>query len=288
MSYWEGLKEFFQYDFLIYALIGTILLSLLCGLLSPLVLAKKYAFIGEGVSHSTLVGLAVALGAFHLDHPLQIFFITLLITLFLVALLARSTFQQGLPSDSLIGIFLTTSLGLGVLLHSIFGKSKEDLLSFLFGNILLLETWDLLLLFLLCLFIFPLILIPLKKWIYIIYDEEGARVAGLPLKKYHYLFFFVLTILIVSAIKIAGTVLVNTLLLIPGALSYKLGKNMKQVFFISMGFSLGASLIGLSLANWKGLPPGATLALTQFFLFLGILFITSLIKKKKHLIVENS
>lgn len=281
MSLLNSLSDFFMFDFLQLALGGTLLLSLLCGLLSPFIIAKKYAFMGEGVSHSTLVGLTISIGLLNLQHPLAIFLATLSITLILVSFLARSTLKQGLPSDSLIGIFLTTSLGLGVLINSLFNKNKGDLLSFLFGNILMLETWDLYLLIGLIFIIFPLIMIPYKKWIYLIYDEEGAKISGINTNQFHYLFFFLLTILIVCAVKIAGTILINTLMLIPGALAFRVARSMKQIFIVSLTFSLTTSLLGLILSNWKGLAPGATLALTQFTFFSLIVFIYNRIQKRK-------
>jgi len=274
ISFLKSFQDFFHYDFLLYALIGQFVLSIICGLLSPIIIAKKFSFIGEGISHSTLFGLAVALSFFDYDSPLWVFAITLAITLLNVAFLARSSFRQGLPSDSIIGIFLTTSLALGVLIHHLFARGKADLLSFLFGNILLLGPIDLILLSLILLVTIFFVCLRLKNWIYFCFDEEGATLAGLNTKRYHYGLFVLLGIVIVLSTKTAGTILANSLLLVPGALAYKSANSMKQVFRHSVIFSMFTSLISMVFANWKGLPPGATLALTQFsmlFIILGTL-----------------
>lgn len=276
-----SLMDFYQYDFLLYALLGSLFLAIICGIFSPIIIAKKFSFIGEGISHSTLFGLSIALSLFDYEKTLLIFGVTLLITLINITILARSSFRQGLPSDSLIGIFLTTNLALGVLIHGLFAKGKSDLLSFLFGNILLLTPTDLILLLALFLLTLFFVLRRLKEWIYFCYDEEGATIAGLNTRAYHYGLFFLLGVVIVCSTKIAGTILANTLLLIPGALAFKTASSMRRVFLHSVIFSLASSLISIVLANWKGLPPGATLALTQFVLMMIILGIHRILKAPK-------
>ena len=268
MSLVQGMTDFFQYDFLFLALIGTLLLSLSCGLISPLIIAKRYAFMGAAVSHSTILGLSLALSLVPDTASVNIFLITLGVTLIMVLFLASATFRQRLPSDSLIGIFFTGSMGLGVIIHSSFAGQKGDLMGYLFGNILLLDKGDLFLSGILLLLLIPIILFPLKRWLYIIYDEEGAIVSGLSVKFFHYLFFILLTFLIVSSLKIAGAVLVNTLLLVPGVFGLKFGKNIKQVILYSVSFSLIGSMLGLYLANLKNFPSGATLAVVQLTLLL--------------------
>ena len=268
MSLVQGMTDFFQYDFLTLALVGTLLLSLACGLISPLIISKRYAFMGAAVSHSTILGLAIALSLVPDTDSVNIFLITLGATLVMVLFLAGATFRQRLPSDSLIGIFFTGSMGLGVIIHSLFAQQKGDLMGYLFGNILLLDQGDLILSAILLLILIPIILFPLKRWLYIIYDEEGAIVSGLSVKLFHYLFYILLTLLIVSSLKIAGAILVNTLLLVPGVFGLRFGRNIKQVIFYSVSFSLGGSLLGLYIANLKNFPSGATLAVVQLALLL--------------------
>jgi len=223
---------------------------------------------GAAVSHSTILGLSIALSLIPATDSINIFLITLAVTLVIVIFLAKATFRQRLPSDSLIGIFFTGSMGLGVIIHSLFTGQKGDLMGYLFGNILLLDKGDLLLSGLLLMLLIPIILIPLKRWLYIIYDEEGAIVSGLSVKFFHYLFFILLTFLIVSSLKIAGAVLVNTLLLVPGVFGLRFGKNIKEVILLSISFSTLGSLLGLYLANLNNFPSGATLAVVQLILLL--------------------
>ena len=260
----NSLKDFWQYDFLLYALLGTLFLSLTCGLISPLLIARKNAFMGSAISHSTLLGLAIALSLFSAEQSLSIFLMTLFITIICTLFLAYSTYRQKLPSDSLIGIFYTATMAFGILIHSSFAKHKTDLLSFLFGNILLLTKEDLILSLILLGITAPLIIIPFKKWMFLTYDEEGAITSGIHAKRFHYLFFILLSLLIVTSIKLAGTILIETLLLVPGFFALKFSTNVRQTFIFSTLFSVVFALLGIVLANSFGLPSGATLAVVLF------------------------
>jgi ABC-type Mn2+/Zn2+ transport system permease subunit len=264
MILFTSLSDFIHYDFLIYALIGSLLLSITCGIISPLLIARKNAFIGSAISHSTLLGLSIALSLFSAGQDLYVFLFTLATTLLCTLFLARSTFKENLPTDSMIGIFYTSTMALGILIHSLFAKNKSDLLNFLFGNILLLNPADMILSAGLLLVTILLIFIPFYKWLYLTFDEEGAITSGINAKFYHYIFFILLTLVIVTSIKLAGTILIETFLLIPGFFSLKFAKNIKQTFLYSVLFSSAFAFLGLIIANAYGLPSGATLAVVQF------------------------
>lgn len=262
MNNW--ITDFFQYDFLLHALLGTIFLSLTCGLISPLIIARKNAFMGAAISHSTLLGLAISLSLFEASQALPVFVSTLIITLFLTLFLAYSTFRQKLPNDSMIGIFYTSTMALGIIIHTLFAKNQSDLMSFLFGNILLLTAEDLYLSLAILIITLFAIVIPMKKWLFLTYDEEGAITSGIKAQVFHYAFFVLLAFLIVTSIKIAGTILVETLLLVPGFFALKFSSNIRQTFLISTLFSMVFAVLGIILANAFGLPSGATLAVVLF------------------------
>ncbi|MBP9680981.1 MAG: metal ABC transporter permease [Bacteriovorax sp.] len=264
MMIYQSLQDFLHYEFLLYALIGTFFLALTCGLISPLIIARKNAFMGSAISHSTLLGLAIALSLFTSENSLSLFATTLAVTMLCTLFLAFSSYRQKLPTDSLIGIFYTATMALGIIIHSLFAKTKTDLLSFLFGNILLLTKEDLYLSLGLLLVTAPLLLIPFKKWIFLTYDEEGAITSGINARLYHYLFFILLALLIVTSIKLAGTILIETLLLVPGFFALKFSSNVKQTFLLSTLFSTFFALLGIVIANTYALPSGATLAVVLF------------------------
>lgn len=276
------LSDFFQYDFLLYALIGTIFISISCGLISPLLIARKNAFMGAAISHSTLLSLAISLSFFEATQTFNVFVSTMMITIFLTLFLAYSTFKQKIPNDSLIGIFYTATMALGIIVHTLFAKEQGNLMSFLFGNILLLNIDDLYLSFAILMITMLAIVIPYKKWLFTTYDEEGAQTAGIKVDLFHYGFLFILAFLIVSSIKLAGTVLVETLLLVPGFFALKFAKHIKHTFWLSSIFSCFFSVLGIVLANYFGLPSGATLAVVLF-----VALVLSLFLKKAYNFIKR-
>lgn len=260
----EALTDFYHYDFLRRALLGTLFVSFSCGILSPLIVARKYAFIGSAMSHSTLLGLSIAASFFANAGAMIFFIVTLTVTLFITSFLARSAYKEKLPSDSLIGIFFTVTMGLGMIIHSKYSPNQSDLLGHLFGQILLIEQTDLWIALGLSLLCLLGLWASFKKWCYFLYDPAGAELAGVPVKTLHYGQFLIMTLVIVSSLKIAGTVLVNTLLIIPGVFALSFANSMKQTFIYSIIFSVCVSTLALILTNAFNWPSGAGLAVVQF------------------------
>jgi ABC-type Mn2+/Zn2+ transport system permease subunit len=271
-----NLLDFWHYDFLQKAMLATVLLAINCGLISPMVVAKRYAFLGSALSHSTLLGVALALAFFPGHSSLLHFALTLVVTLLLTTFLAHATLKEQSPSDAFIGIFYSITMGLGVMIHSLFNQGQGELLNILFGNILLVTTADLILMGSLSLILLLALIIPFQKWCFFLYDTEGAKRFQIPVKIYHYALFFLMTTVIVASLKLAGTVLVNTLLIIPGFFAIRFAQSMRGVFIISVGFSLCFSLLALIVANASNLPIGASFAVVQF---IGLILGFTLLKK---------
>lgn len=274
------ITDFLEYDFLFNSMVGIIFISLICGLLSPLIVSKRLAFMGSALSHSSLLSIALSLSVFTLDQTLPLFTLNTLIIMVLVSVLATFTYRQRIPTDSLIGIFLTVSMALGVIILKLFSKQNVELSSLLFGNILLMTKSDLVVLFLLLIIVFGVLWIPRRNWIFVIQDEESALIQGVNTKLYHYLFYIILGVTVSASIKLMGTVVVNTLLLIPGVLALKVSRSLKSMFVVSISFSLCFSILGLMIGNSFELPSGATVAVT---LFLGLIVCVKLLPGSRQL-----
>lgn len=276
----EPILDFFQYPFLFKALICGVLLAILCGVLSPMIVAKKFAFMGASISHGALLGVALGLTFLKeetLMNSVSLFFVTLIVTTLAVSPLAWSTFRQRLPSDALIGLFFTATMGTGLMIHQASGSARGDLLGYLFGNILTLSPFDVGLLITLTILIIPMIYLYRWQWMMFLFDEESAFIQGINTKKYHVFLFLMLTMVIVAGLKLSGVILINSFLLIPGIFALKWAPNARSTFLYSIVFAIKSTLLGLFLANLFNLPMGATLAVTQVALY----FLSFLFKYKK-------
>ena len=257
------MSDFLQFEFLQLALIGSIILSVLSGLLSPLVVAKEHAFIGSALSHSTLLGVALSLSLVEASNSLGLFASTFAITWIMVMILGTATYKEKLPSDALIGIFLTSTMGLAVGIHQTFSTGSSDLMSYLFGQIILLDRMDILLSFMALGLTFPIIWGRRHYWQIFLFDPQGANLMGLPIKRYHYLFYTLIALFIVVGVKLCGTIMINSLLLAPGIFALKRAKTLKGTFLLGITFSLVSTVAGLIFANLWDLPPGATIAVAH-------------------------
>ena len=132
-----ALGDFFQYSFLMYALIATVLLSVVMGLISPIVVVKRYSFIGSAISHSTLLGLAIASVLGFENTSLKFLATALIITLLFAMILAKLSYHKKLPTDSLIGIFFSATMSAGILIQNSSGNTSVNLFNYLLITVML-------------------------------------------------------------------------------------------------------------------------------------------------------
>jgi ABC-type Mn2+/Zn2+ transport system permease subunit len=259
------ITDFLQYDFLAPALLGIFFLSLMTGFISPLLCANHFAFIGSAISHSTILGLAVGLLIFNIEQTLAIYFVTFFITAAGVLALAFANQRSKLPADSMIGVFYTSSMALGLILFSFNPRAQGQMNSFLFGNILLLTNTDLWILTVTTLLVFIVVYSFRKKWWLMSLNSEAAEIQGINILLMQCLFFLIITLVTVVSLKLTGSILINTLLILPGTFALRFSRRLHTLFIISILFSLVTSFLGLILANYYDLPPGSCLATVQFF-----------------------
>lgn len=267
-----SLVDFINYDFLTYSLIATLFLSLVFGLISPFIIAKRYAYMGAAISHSTLLSISITSFIFQVIGAFSAFLSVLIITLIIIAPLAYSSrVKKNLPSDGLIGVYFTATMALGILISNHSPAGSERLMSYLFGNIILITVNDVIITILMALFVVTIIILKFRRWMLFTFDPMGAELAGISVGRYHYLFYFILCLLIVTSIKLAGSILITSFLLLPGIAGLSTARNSKQVFITSIIFSILSAVLGLILANAYDLSAGATMAFVQFISLLALI-----------------
>jgi zinc transport system permease protein len=255
--------EFLSYDFGQRALLAGLIVGLGCAVLAFFVVLRRMAFVGVGISHAALGG--VALGVVLGVNPV----VAALLFSVAVAWLIGATAGRGqLSEETAIGIFFPTAMAFGVALMAGTPDYRQDLLGYLFGNILLVRDVDLLLAAVLVGSTLLVIFFFFKELLFISVDEETARAAGLPATRLRYLLLTLLAVTIVSAIKVVGIVLVSAFLVIPAATAQIVAPTMRAMMGLSIVFALVSVVGGLWIAWVLDLPSGAAivlLAATFFF-----------------------
>ncbi len=254
--------EFLSYGFMQRALLTGTVLGVTCALLAVFVVLRRMAFIGVGLSHAALGG--VALGLTLGVPPLPAAAVFGMAIAWVIGWITR---RGEVSADTAIGIFFSTAMALGVALMSLSPAYRQDLLGYLFGNILSVGPKDLgLLLLLSAASVGPLVVF-FKEFLFLGVDEEAAKAAGLPTGLLNHLLLTIMAVTIVASMKLVGIVLVSAFLVIPAATGQTLAESVRGMVLWSLGSAVLSVFLGLW-ASWLwNLPSGASIVLVSAALF---------------------
>jgi len=256
-----------QYAFLVRGILCVLVLAPLLGGLSHLVVARRMAFFSAALGQAALTGLSIAL---LLGEPLNapyggIFAFCLLSALGMVYVKRRST----LPPDTLIGVFLALTLGLGIcLLVAVTRRFNiHQVESAMFGSLLTVTDGDLALL----VFAGALVAVLLaREYNGLLLDSLSptlAGVDGVDSAYVEYLFAVLLTLAIVVSLKVIGALLVEALVVVPAAAARNLARSTRGYLLWSIAIAFLAGVGGLSLSTRFLVPTGGAVVLALSLLF---------------------
>lgn len=251
-----------SYTFMQRAFIAGAVLALLLASLGIFVTIRKMAFFGDGIAHSSLAGIAIAVLAGL--SPLPVALIWAVVIALLIRWLEKNT---RLPSDTLIGIFFTASMALGVILMSFTKGYQPELVSFLFGSILAIRNIDLILIVSLGTAIMLWLLLSFRQLTYMSLSEDQAAISGIPVKLQTIVLYMALATATVLGVKILGIILVSALLILPSATSRLLTSTLKGHVVMSLVLAEIMVFAGLAVSYLYDLPSGATVILVGTAMF---------------------
>lgn len=255
--------EFLDYPFMTRAIMSGSAVALVLGFLGTFIVTRGLSFIGDGLAHASLLGVALAilLGW----APLPTAMISAVILAILIYFLERKTSVSG---DMAIAIIFTTGMALGLILLHYYKGYQPELMSYLFGNILAISRFDMFFIILASLTIIAILTIFFRLFLFATFDPVGAYLAGKKPQLFDLLLYVMAAVAIISGIKLVGIILVSALLVIPSAIARLFTKSF--VNFVLLGSLLSFLIInfGLILSYYLDLPSGATIVLTGSILFL--------------------
>jgi ABC-type Mn2+/Zn2+ transport system permease subunit len=256
------MTEFLSFQFMRYALIAGVMISVICGVISNFVVLKRLSFLGAGISHAAFGG--VALGVLLEVDPL---YTGIAFTWALTMLIGYVSREGHLGEDTAIGIAYVAAMALGTIFLGFARSYNFDVFGYLFGNILAVTDTDLIVTAVLGVAILLALGLFRKELVFLAFDEEMAQVVGLPVRFLYYLLLTIMALTVVIAIKVVGIVLVSALLVLPGATSLQLTKNIVPMVGLSILCGVVSTLSGLYLSYTLDLASGATIVLTATLLF---------------------
>lgn len=262
--------EIFRYPFMQRAFVVGILVALLTTCIGMVVVLKRLSMVGDALSHSSLAGVAIGLlGNFN---PILGAMGAAVVSAFGIEYL-RKAFRR--YSEIAIAIVMSAGIGLAGNLSG-FVKKAANFNSFLFGSIVAIDDFEFYLVLGIGALVLLLSFLFYKELFYVTFDEEGAVLAGIPVRWINRLFTLLTALTIAVAARTVGSLVISSLLVIPVATALQLGKSYRSTLFVSMGLSVAYTILGLFCSFYWNLKPGATIVLISVVGLLAVLIV------KKH------
>lgn len=253
--------DLFAYEFMRNALLAALLSSVACGVIGTYVVIRRIGFISGGIAHTAFGG--IGLGYYLGINPLLGVIPFSLAAALGIGLLSR----KGVGEDTAIGTFWAAGMSLGVILIGLTPGYAPNLFSYLFGNILTVPFADLLLILVLDLLIVGLCLLFRREFQAIAFDEEYARISGVPATAFHLLLLVLIALTVVVMVRVAGIVMVIALLTIPAAVARNSSRSIGSMMVRSSLLAMLFSVAGLWLSYLLDLPSGATIIMVASIIF---------------------
>lgn len=264
-----------QYEFMRNALIAGLLASVSCGIIGAFVVVKKMVSISGAISHASFGG--IGLGYFLRINPIlgALFFSTL--SALGMGLVSRRT---RLSEDTAIGIMWAVGMAAGIIFIGLTPGYAPDLFSYLFGSILTVPLFDIIMMLVLDIFTITVISLLYKEFFAVSFDEEFATVMGVPTEALYLTLLCLVALTIVILIRIVGVILVIALLTIPAAAARQFTYNLKVMILLSILFGALFTFTGLLLSYYLDLASGATIIMVSAASFSIIYGAMRLIKRR--------
>ncbi len=257
------LENIFEYSYLIKSILAALFGSITAGIAGTYIVSRRMVFLSGGITHASFGG--IGLGYFLGINPV------LGATIFGISSGLGIEFlskRKDLKEDSAIGFLWAFGMALGIIFVYLTPGYTPNLMSYLFGSILTIDDSDLIALVILTLVLIVFFSVYYRTILYISFDESFARTFTRRVDLFKYILIVLISLVIVLNIRIAGVVLVLSLLTIPPNIALLFTRDFKKVILGSVVSGLVGTLAGLATSWYLDIPTGATVIFTLVFFWL--------------------
>ena len=269
---WDLLPfEMLHWDFMKNALLALLLLSPMFGLLSTMIVTGRMSFFSDALGHSAFTGIAIGCICGVAPTPVAVVFSVAFALLFSWV---RSRSNQA--ADTLIGVFSSTAVALGIFIATLGGGSFTKYNKYLIGDVLSVTPDEIgtLACVLLAVLVFWVLLS--NRLVLVSIHPQLAASRGLKVKATQTGFTVCIAVVVTLAINWVGLLMLNSLLVLPAASARNVARNLRQYHGLSVLFALTASLLGLVISYHLGASTGAAISLC-----LALIFTVSFLLRRK-------
>jgi zinc transport system permease protein len=265
----------FQYDFLQRALVAGVLASIGCGLVGTYVVVRRISFVAGGIAHAVLGGMGAAL--FFGYTPYAGAIVAALIAALIIGGVSLVWKER---EDTVIGALWAIGMAVGILFISATPGYQMNLFSYLFGNILMVSGEHLQLMMVLDTFLILMVGMFHNQFNAVIFDEEYARLRGLPVTLIYLLLLAMVALTVVLLIQVVGLILVIALLTLPAAVAGHYTKTLSAMMLVAVIVGFFVTSSGMAVSYAYDLPSGATMILVAAIVYLVSAVVTMLQRQK--------
>ncbi len=246
--------------FLLRALLACLLCAIPAGIIGSLVVVRRETYVAGAISHCVLAGLGLAL---FLTRTLHITFFTPLAGALLAAIAAallvvRQT-QRGARVDTALSVVWSVGMALGVTFVAMTPGYQNDLMSYLFGSLLLINTPDLICMGVWAVAVVLLMLLFYRRLQAISFDAEAALLRGIHVQRYQILFVVLTAVTVVLLVQAVGVMLAVALLTVPAATAGLFTRRLDRMMRLAVILAAVEMVGGVAISYQPELPPGATI-----------------------------
>lgn len=265
-----------QHAFLQTAVATALLASIGCGIMGTYVVVKRIAFLAGGIAHSVLggMGAAVYLGYDPLHGALPAAVAAAL-------LIGWVRLRWQAQEDTLISALWAIGMAIGVLFIAKSPGYQADLMSYLFGNILLVPRESLAFMVGLDLLLLAIVAAYHRQFLAVVFDEEFARLRGVPVTFFYLLLLVLVSVTVVMLIQVVGLILVLALLTLPAAVAGHYVHSLGRMMLIATLLGAALSVTGLALSYGPDLPAGPTIILLAGGVYIASASITRFLDRRR-------
>ena len=268
MSIWYALcdllsLEMLRWDFMKNAMLAILLMAPLFGLLSTMIVTGRMSFFSDALGHSAFTGIAI--GAIcGIAAPI---WAAVLFSIFFALLFSYVRTRSNQAADTLIGVFSSTAVALGIFVATLGGGSFTKYNKYLIGDILSISPAEIGMLALTLVGVAAFWVIHSNRLTLTAIHPQLASSRGIPVKVSNTLFTVAIALVVTLSISSVGLLILNSLLVLPAASSRNVSKNLKQYHLFSILFALTAGLGGLTVSYYIGASAGAAISLILALIF---------------------
>ena len=271
MSFWYALVDLLPFEwaepgsmlFMKNALLAVLIMGPLFGVLSTMIVTGKMSFFSDALGHSAFTGIAIGVLC-RLSAPLGVA-VVLSVVFALLFTFVRS--RGSLSGDTVIGVFSSTAVALGIFISTLGGGSFTKFNKYLIGDILSVTPTEIALLAIVLLAIAAFWLGMFNHLLVGSVHPQLAASRGIAIRRNEMCFTAAIALVVTLAMSWVGMMVINSLLILPSAAARNIARNQKQYHLYSVGFALVCSLAGLMLSYYLGTSTGASISLLLALVF---------------------